>query len=287
MKVAFSDFWSEFNYSENFFLDLLRNSFNNIKLVSLDQEPDVLFYSCFGKDHQKFNNKQIKKIWYTGENIKPDYSQCTYSISFDSDTHEGKNYRFPVWMLDIDWFKKGKDYNGYINPDCLHSLDTLKTNSFYLEKKQKFCSFVFGNPSKYRHKTVELFSKNYKRVDCYGYHFDKQVRGQRQKMKTISNYKFNICYENSLSSGYHTEKLFQAKVAGCVPIYWGHKSVEKDFNPACFINLIDFNENIDQMIEYVKRVDSNKKLYQSYISADLFTTKPTIGGLVDYLCGIL
>jgi alpha(1,3/1,4) fucosyltransferase len=31
------------------------------------------------------------------------------------------------------------------------------------------------------------------------------------------------------SPGYVTEKLFHAKAAGCVPIYWGAPDVELDF----------------------------------------------------------
>lgn len=288
MKVGFSDFWSEFNYSENFFLDLLRSSFENIELVTLDQNPEVLFYSAFGEDHQRFNNKQIKKIWYTGENLRPNYNECNYSISFDIDSYEGKNYRFPVWMLEIDWFDKGEKSEDYVNPNLLHSLETLKTNIFYKTRKDKFCSFVFGNPAAYRYESIDLFSRQYKKIDCYGYFFDKQVRGQRQKMNTICNYKFNLCYENSLYPGYHTEKLFQAKIAGCIPIYWGDPtSIYHDFNPNCCVNLIDFDNNIQNMIDHIKRIDSNKKLYQSYIEEDLFAHQPTIDGLINYLYKIL
>lgn len=41
------------------------------------------------------------------------------------------------------------------------------------------------------------------------------------KLRYLSGYRFNICPENSLGSGYTTEKVFEAIAAGCIPIYWG------------------------------------------------------------------
>ena len=41
--------------------------------------------------------------------------------------------------------------------------------------------------------------------------------------------KFVLAFENSSSPGYCTEKLFHAKVAGAIPIYWGDPLVMNDF----------------------------------------------------------
>lgn len=41
------------------------------------------------------------------------------------------------------------------------------------------------------------------------------------KVAFLKSYRYSICPENSLASGYVTEKLVQAHLAGAVPIYWG------------------------------------------------------------------
>jgi len=45
----------------------------------------------------------------------------------------------------------------------------------------------------------------------------------QDKIECISNYKYNICPENSVTEGYTTEKVFESLQAGCIPIYTGAK----------------------------------------------------------------
>ena len=37
----------------------------------------------------------------------------------------------------------------------------------------------------------------------------------------LRKFRFNICPENASSKGYITEKILDAFVGGCIPIYWG------------------------------------------------------------------
>ena len=48
--------------------------------IETSNNPDILIYSVFGNSHTRYN---CKKVFYTGENVRPDYTQCDYSISFD------------------------------------------------------------------------------------------------------------------------------------------------------------------------------------------------------------
>lgn len=283
MNISFSDFWPGFIDKNNFFVDLLRSIFEEINVVPFGEKTDILIYSCFGENHLKANRNQIKKIFYTGENIRPNYNHCDFSLSFDFDSYGGKNYRFPFWMLHIDWFKK----KGYEDPVYVHPLEDISSNLFSRKNKGKFCSIVFNNPSSPRNETIELFKNNYKKIDCFGSFCKNSFsRGEDKKLDLISNYKFNVCYENAIFPGYYTEKLFHAKLAGCVPIYWSDKNIFKDFNTKCFINLTDFYDNIGAMIEYVKEVDSNDKLYKSYVEEPMFFQQPSLSGIVNFLKAI-
>jgi hypothetical protein len=44
----------------------------------------------------------------------------------------------------------------------------------------------------------------------------------------------------------------------------------KDFNPSTFINANDF-KNIDELVEYVKKVDNDQELFNSYFKESVFT----------------
>jgi hypothetical protein len=59
-----------------------------------------------------------------------------------------------------------------------------------------------------------------------------------------------LCFENSVYPGYHTEKLLHAYAMGSVPLYFGHPTVTKDFNPEAFVNLADF-ESMNTFIEFI------------------------------------
>jgi hypothetical protein len=62
------------------------------------------------------------------------------------------------------------------------------------------------------------------------------------KIDTISNFKYCLCYENMKYPGYITEKIIDAFVAGTVPIYLGASDVEKYIPENCYIDIRKFND---------------------------------------------
>jgi hypothetical protein len=63
-----------------------------------------------------------------------------------------------------------------------------------------------------------------------------------EKVATLSNYRFALCFENTAFPGYVTEKIFDCFVAGCIPIYLGAPDI-KDLVPAgSFIDARDFRD---------------------------------------------
>jgi hypothetical protein len=63
-----------------------------------------------------------------------------------------------------------------------------------------------------------------------------------EKVSTLSNYRFALCFENTAFPGYVTEKIFDCFAAGCIPIYLGAPDI-KDLVPACsFIDARDFRD---------------------------------------------
>jgi hypothetical protein len=84
-------------------------------------------------------------------------------------------------------------------------------------------------------------------IDIYGHAPWHQVNGWesfprylgpvRNKNKTLGRYTFNLCFENCDEDGYITEKIIQALMAGCIPLYWGGgRFLEETIPAACFID---------------------------------------------------
>jgi hypothetical protein len=204
------------------------------------------------------------------------YGRCDFALTHDI-MDDPRHYRLPWWTGFIDWFHKG-NYGEDSEPSFLNPPEEIFSNKYIDVPKTKFCAHIASNPVYNR---IEVHKKisAYKKVDGFGNCFGEgvglsQFHGvntpwEERKLELLKDYRFSICFENIAKEGYHTEKLFHAKVAGTVPIYSGHKSVENDFNKKCFINLVDY-DSIDDLVEYVKYVDSNEDVYQSYAQEPLF-----------------
>jgi hypothetical protein len=280
MKITFSDFWQypkAFDPNNNFFIHIIRDLFEDVEIVE-PEDADVMFFSLFGNENGRYKN--CKKIFFTGENERPNFKRCDYSLTFDADEHEGKNFRLPLWYLYIDWF----GVNSYDNPDWLIPESYLyDDNEFTQKKKDKFCSIVYGKQIKSRVDAIQNISLNYKQVDVFGkanpnYYLPD---GEKYKLDLISNYKFSLCYENFVTPGYHTEKLLHGKVAGNIPIYYGDKSVGEDFNTNSFINAVDMSD--EELIQKIIELDQSDNLYNKIVKEPIFTEKVSLDNIKDFL----
>jgi hypothetical protein len=76
------------------------------------------------------------------------------------------------------------------------------------------------------------------------------------------NSKFAYCYENTKNlENYITEKIFDAMMYGCVPIYWGAQYIVDFIPKECFIDRRDFS-NQQSLYAYLKGMTS--EVYKSY-----------------------
>ena len=85
-------------------------------------------------------------------------------------------------------------------------------------------------------------------------------RGEKATMNWLSQCKFVIAYENQSYDGYITEKVFQAYFGGAIPLYYSDPSAVKDVNKKAIIYAQDFASE-DDMVDYIKKVDQDDKLY--------------------------
>lgn len=246
IKIKFVDFWPTFNPVNNYFIKLLKRRF----IVELSDEPDILIYSVFGWKHKKFD---CFKIFWTGENIRPNFKQCDFAFTFDH-LNRDDHYRLPLYALYMD------------SPDLLikwnQDIDQI------MREKTKFCNFVYSDKrGRKRNDFFERLSK-YKKVDSPG-RVKNNMGGalggnSKDKLNFIKNYKFTIAFEVSSHPGYTTEKIVHPMLVNSLPIYWGNELVHLDFNPKSFLNYYDF-PNEDALIERIIEIDQNDDLYRQYL----------------------
>jgi hypothetical protein len=68
-------------------------------------------------------------------------------------------------------------------------------------------------------------------------------------LKVFNHYKFIVCFENSCSSGYITEKIFNVFLANSIPIYDGAPDIDNYIRPEAYIK---YNDSVvDKVIHYM------------------------------------
>ena len=230
-----------------------------IKIVNPNEKPDILFYSIFGNSH--IHHKAGRKVFFSGE----PYGQrenADFNITFDTNSYT--NTRLPLWLC-------------YFSNSLLDESKKRKNNTNVIPNREKFCSFVATGPglANNRQVFVEKLSK-YKQVDCggsflnnIGYNVPLGLNCSG-KIEHNNNYKFAMAFESTVYPGYVTEKICDVFKSNCIPIYWGHPDVVKDFNPSSFINANDFT-NFDDLVEYIIKVDTDEQLYKSFFKSPILS----------------
>ena len=74
------------------------------------------------------------------------------------------------------------------------------------------------------------------------------------KIDVYGNYKFALTFENcDNATGYISEKILDAFLAGIVPVYWGAPNVHDHIPRECFIDATDFG-NWEELYGYLHGV---------------------------------
>jgi hypothetical protein len=250
IKIDFVDFWPGFDKTSNYLTDLLLRRYS----LEISRAPDFLVYSCFGERHLKY---RCPKIFYTGENVRPDFEQCDFAFTFDHIQDNSRHFRLPLYA----WWENAERLVKPTETDYLG----------LVASKTKFCNFVYGNgESKRRLDFLEKLS-DYKPVDCAGTLRNNIGRtiGVFEKVNFIRDYKFTISFENASYPGYTTEKIVHPMLADSIAIYWGNPLVHLDFNPASFVNVHDYGSD-EAAIERVIELDKDDRLYAQCLAEPFY-----------------
>ena len=252
IKICYVDFWPGLDAENYIFTRILREKYD---VILDDENPDFIFCSCFSEKHLLYN---CTKIYYTGENITPDFNIYDYAIGFDRIIFGERYFRLPVYRL----YQREED-------GCSHD-DLFWQNE--LARKKKFCNFLYSNDWCASEKRIQLLEaiEKYKHVECGG-KIRNNIGGRvKDKDSWLRDFKFTIACENSSKPGYVTEKIFEALRAHTIPVYWGDTQITRDFNPRRFINCHDF-ANFNSVVAEIRRLDEDPAACLAMLKEPWFT----------------
>jgi hypothetical protein len=115
-------------------------------------------------------------------------------------------------------------------------------------EKNKLCSYItsFKQFTSGHIKRMELFEKLKNNPKYQDHIFGRDYRYLPDKIDGLKDYMFSIVIENSIYPKYYTEKITDCFATGTVPIYYGDRSIEEDFDSRGII-FIDDLETFDNL----------------------------------------
>lgn len=264
-----------------------RGQENGIKFVTVDQvsnlaEMDAIIFIDRPRPGdpvvEELMSANIVKylLLYECEVIKPDNWDLDYHKQFD---------RVLTWS---DVLVDGERYiktNFAISTEPAFDFAELKSNF----GRRKLVTLIAGAKASvhpyealHRVRTIRWFEATAPDdFDLYGHGWDVAVfpsyRGSTaDKLLTLSQYRFAICYENACNiPGYITEKLLDCLRAGVVPVYGGAPNISRWVPSECFISIENFASYFD-LYECLHKMDATTHTeYLDNIASSCWGRRPT------------
>jgi len=254
IRLGFAGFWDSFDPRENFLTRLLARRWR----IELVDEPDFLIHSCIGRRRHDHRRHDCVRIFYTGENVPPDWHSTDWAFTFEYSDHP-RHFRLPHWPFYVDPFRLVQP----AGPDG-RPLDA----EAILAAKPRFCGFVVSNPlCKLRNEFFRRLAK-YERVDSGGKLFNNVGGRVADKQAFLAECRFTIAFENESHPGYTTEKVAEPMLVDSLPIYQGDPLVGNDFDTRSFLSFHDTppgpgvstSAALDMLVDRVVALDRDRAL---------------------------
>ena len=248
--VKYIDFWPAFKLER---FDVHRILLEKYEVIQSDN-PDYVIFGEFGGENYGIENRyNCVKLFLTIENRGPDFSNTDYAIGIHYIENGDRYFRKPTETHQLS---------------AIHSVYNVTRVKSIDIKTKKFCAWVVSNGSgDVRNLFFDKLSQ-YKKVDSGGGFRNNIGRRVDDKLKFLADYKFSICFENSKTEGYISEKLSDAFEAGTIPIYYGDDTVQELLNNKSYIHVKD-ESDFDEKIELIKKIDQNDTLYLEMIKQNI------------------
>ncbi len=294
LTVRFQDFWSGFQ-PYDFFMPLLERSLGQpLRIVESDRAVvDIAMQSVFPSTTRALSERVMSKVartahreppelrgparlklWFTGENIRPPVEGFDLTLSFDVDSYAGKNAYLPLFTTRAAESEFAKPSEGErllgirTNRGVLHQSRSMQTS-----QRPNFACLILSNPEPTRLRMARELAR-LGSVDIYGPAVGRPLRA---KVDVAHRYRYIICFENSFYPGYVTEKVLDAWLLGCIPLWAGFDQARL-LNPASYLNLWDF-ESMAAMVERIAELEDSPEDIDAIAGQPLLTSPLDVSGV--------
>ena len=152
------------------------------------------------------------------------------------------------------------NFNNKFDTDLLNINKTIdKSICMLLERRDLSGKFTINNIELTCLDNLrEKYIKNLKNIDVYGRGWEKYKihphinvkhtngkQNDRPAYEYYKNYMFCIIIENTTADGYVSEKIYDAFIAGCIPIYYGNNNNQVGIPENMYIDLKKFETSKD------------------------------------------
>lgn len=271
-------------YENIMFTRYLRYKFPEHTITINKNNPHIVFYSLFGGYFEKewLKDKPIT-VLFVGENIhrlrankfKRIYNQAVkegmdYILQFTETAETTNNAyieRIPYWFYHLDFYKSQESSESY------KIIKNFQTKDI---KSLKKCCLIARSDIKNLRARILYNISEIMNVDCPSHigHNCESIESRNQtKHEFCSEYLFNITPENSYGEGYVTEKIFEAGLAGNIPIYYGNIQEERkiiNMERVLYVNLED-QKSIETLKNKIIRLLYDEIELQKFYNKNPFT----------------
>jgi GR25 family glycosyltransferase involved in LPS biosynthesis len=274
--VLFSDMWPGFRYDSNFFIDSLQFHYKDMKITGRQYVEgvagNVLIFGPFGDVWKSITG--VPKIFFSAENcdIPRDESIVLY-LTHNPNSEDGRFVQLPAWMIFVNWFNYSREFpeQSSENPIRVPYSFAKSAHPIDMYDREEFCAFVVSNPLSHFRNRVFGALNGFQKVNSGGALYN-NIGGQLElkypgggagdvsKYHFYTKHRFCLCFENSRERGYITEKLLHAKMAGCIPIYWGDDA-SYWFDPDSYVDVSHITTP-DEIVKMIEGLEKDKDRIQ-------------------------
>jgi hypothetical protein len=264
-----------YQIEETKFLQLFLPSIYSYQIVNHTDNADICFVDVSHENNNLLRNNEVN-ILYCIENLSVGRGWYAFYNSFGrynpkidiylyNDISIKTENTIPIINKRIEYFKK---------METLINIDNVPF------KDKKFCLFVSKNNLNINKNSIIKMLSTIDKVDFINMYddilLDKSCYNDETLLKIFNQYKFIVCFENSKTDGYITEKIFNVFLAKAIPIYDGAPNITSFIDPNSFIafdgsimvNIYLLNNN---ETKYNEMINSNKIVDADYSTDDIFT----------------
>jgi len=206
--------------------------------------------------------KYCHKIFVSDKSEYPNSNEYIETILPMFYAGRGEHDHREEWNWSKNMFSKD------FSKDKIKEISSIVTNSynshFYHLQNDKTNRIIY----KERVETESKLLKDFSNLQVWGtFQTDNNTHGEAwNKLVALKEFKFSICFENTIQKNYVSEKFWDCILTDTVPIYFGCNNISDHLDETFFINLTTHIDDYFYICEKIKYILNNsEELYLNYL----------------------